>query len=84
MGNTSASEDNFCDLFLFLEFSVKVFLKKKKEREKRGKKGFHFDSRRLPGRRERKCENRGKASQFCVFVMLDMCSVTSLVKSFSI
>lgn len=59
-------------------------LKKKKEREKRGKKGFHFDSRRLPGRRERKCENRGKASQFCVFVMLDMCSVTSLVKSFSI
>lgn len=37
MGNTSASEDNFCDLFLFLEFSVKVF-KKKKERERKGEK----------------------------------------------
>lgn len=51
-------------------------------KKRKGEKGFHFDSRSLPGRHERKCENRGKASQFCVFVMLDMCSVTSLVKSF--
>lgn len=45
MGNTSASEDNFCDLFLFLEFSVKVF--KKREREK-GEKAFTLTAGGFP------------------------------------